>query len=72
MDGSGTIEEDEWVTYFKVVKGAGHTDEEILREVENQDIFNIILIFILKLQKFENAVAWVQFDKVSADRRKNK
>ena len=50
MDGSGTIEEEEWVTYFKVVKGAGHTDEEILSEVENLDFFKF-LFFYFKASK---------------------
>jgi hypothetical protein len=34
VDCSGTIEEEEWLTYFKVVKGAGYSDKEIEDEVK--------------------------------------
>ncbi|CAI2385144.1 unnamed protein product [Moneuplotes crassus] len=31
----GEISYDEWIDFWRIVKGAGHTDEEIMEELEN-------------------------------------
>ena len=33
VDGSGTIEEEEWIDFWREVKRAGHTESEIEEEV---------------------------------------
>ena len=35
FDGNGEISEEEFVRFWRIVKGAGHTDDEILVELEN-------------------------------------
>jgi len=47
-DNSGTISEDEWIYFWEEVKKAGHTDKEILEELDN----------------LMEGDSWVYFDKV--------
>ena len=35
INNDGTVEYDEWVDFWQVVKGMGHTDDEILEELQN-------------------------------------
>lgn len=41
VDSSGTIEEEEWLDFFKVVKAAGYEDKEIEDEVYIFTIYKI-------------------------------
>ena len=34
MDNSGTIEYEEWMQFWSAVKNAGHSDKEIIEELE--------------------------------------
>ena len=35
FNNDGEISYDEWVDFWQIVKGAGHSDEEILEELQN-------------------------------------
>ena len=35
VNGDGAVEYDEWLDFWRIVKGVGHTDEEILEELQN-------------------------------------
>ena len=35
FDGDGEISEKEFLRFWRIVKGSGHTDEEIMDELEN-------------------------------------
>mmetsp|Transcript_39348 Transcript_39348/g.35037 ORF Transcript_39348/g.35037 Transcript_39348/m.35037 type:complete len:122 (-) Transcript_39348:1285-1650(-) len=51
-DNNGAISEDEWMFFWEEVKKAGHTDQEIIDELDN----------------LEKGESWVYFDKVPQEK----
>ena len=35
VDGDGTVTKEEWVTFWRVVKGSGHDEEDLMAELDN-------------------------------------
>ena len=35
VDGDGKVTKEEWVTFWRVVKGSGHDEEDIMAELDN-------------------------------------
>lgn len=51
VDGSGTIEEEEWIDFWREVKRAGHTESEIEEEVRKLILLYFFFFFLMAIFK---------------------